>query len=795
MTAMNPRRVLFLVLCLMLAVPALAQEDAEEAPDSPLVQRAKEHIKTFNARRSGEENEAWRIRVLALADSLDTEGEYAMVAHCYERAGILDYYAGDLDAALETWDKGLTAARKSGEPKRIAALLNAKANGISAKGDNEAALAAHFETLALRQEMGDARGEGSTWHNIAYSQLALYQYPEAVESLRHAIRLHREAGNRHGLAVSYLSLAPRLESYVRFDEARAIADSAVATSFEVDQPQYIGTSLNARGDMHHRHGRDVEALADFDEAIAVLTQAGVDKFIGPAVSNRADVLASMDRFDEAAAESDRALPLLIENGDPAHPLICRTARGRIHLRAGEFEDANRVLQEVITDFRAFGDSLDDPVARAQASEAAGARSYLSFVHSRQGDVETAWQVVESGLAGVLRSEIGLDSSHVSLAGFQEKLDALNAVALYYGLATVEGLPAFLVTAEGIETWEIDVRHGIREAHADVLEMMAAGREGARLDEKLALLGEALLPNTLPQGVERIVIVPGSFASLPFETLIHHESELGAQYALSYAPSASMFVELEDRTVSDSGFLALADPVPGPVDPTDRWAERLRGESSAPLPEARAEVESIAPDEGITLMGAEATAAAFRAEAPGTAVIHLATHALVDPANPGDSALVLAAQSDGPPVLLARDIEGLSLDADLVCLSSCGTAGGYLVPGEGAFGLTRAFLVAGARTVVASWWAVEDAAGRRFMELFYQGLGEGLDRDVAARLARAAMADEGFGRRDRLAFAVVGAISGPLDETLKAGGGKSGNWVPYVGVGVVLLFALRRRFRS
>ncbi len=61
------------------------------------------------------------------------------------------------------------------------------------------------------------------------------------------------------------------------------------------------------------------------------------------------------------------------------------------------------------------------------------------------------------------------------------------------------------------------------------------------------------------------------------------------------------------------------------------------------------------------------------------------------------------------------------------------------------------------------------ASRRFMELFYEGLRKGQDRDVAAQLARGAMAAEGFNRRDRLAFAVVGAVSGSLADVLEAEG--------------------------
>jgi CHAT domain-containing protein len=75
-----------------------------------------------------------------------------------------------------------------------------------------------------------------------------------------------------------------------------------------------------------------------------------------------------------------------------------------------------------------------------------------------------------------------------------------------------------------------------------------------------------------------------------------------------------------------------------------------------------------------------------------------------------------------------------------------------------------------RTVVASWWDVEDAAARRFMELFYGRLKEGVDRDRALSGARAEMAREGYPARDRLAFALIGATATPVTALSDPGSG-------------------------
>jgi CHAT domain-containing protein len=112
-----------------------------------------------------------------------------------------------------------------------------------------------------------------------------------------------------------------------------------------------------------------------------------------------------------------------------------------------------------------------------------------------------------------------------------------------------------------------------------------------------------------------------------------------------------------------------------------------------------------------------------------AVLHFATHALVDSDDPDRSALVLAqtgqteSTGDGGAhdgLLTVREIErGWRLDADLVTLSACETGLGRRVDGEGYLGLAHALLGAGAHSVLASLWKVDDAATALLMQRFYE----------------------------------------------------------------------------
>jgi CHAT domain-containing protein/tetratricopeptide (TPR) repeat protein len=99
------------------------------------------------------------------------------------------------------------------------------------------------------------------------------------------------------------------------------------------------------------------------------------------------------------------------------------------------------------------------------------------------------------------------------------------------------------------------------------------------------------------------------------------------------------------------------------------------------------------------------------------------------------------------LLTAEDVVGFTLlDTELVVLSACETGLGTVRAGEGVFGLRRAFIVAGARTLVMSLWKVPDLATAFLMDRFYDNLlTRGLDRDLALSQAQRATRDATVGQ--------------------------------------------------
>jgi len=149
-----------------------------------------------------------------------------------------------------------------------------------------------------------------------------------------------------------------------------------------------------------------------------------------------------------------------------------------------------------------------------------------------------------------------------------------------------------------------------------------------------------------------------------------------------------------------------------------------------LPFSRAEAEAIAAlVPRSSLLEATDFAASRTLVANGALgdrrIVHFATHGLLDSQHPDLSGLVLSLVDEKGAAqngfLRMQEIYNLRLPADLVVLSACQTALGREIRGEGLVGLTRGFMYAGARAVVASLWEVDDESTAELMKRFYRAM--------------------------------------------------------------------------
>jgi CHAT domain-containing protein len=121
--------------------------------------------------------------------------------------------------------------------------------------------------------------------------------------------------------------------------------------------------------------------------------------------------------------------------------------------------------------------------------------------------------------------------------------------------------------------------------------------------------------------------------------------------------------------------------------------------------------------------------ALRGESGSYAYVHLATHGKFQSSAPMKSFLLLAGDAEHDGLLTVDEIYGLKLNADLVSLSACETGLGKGGAGDDVVGLVRGFFYSGARSLLASYWSVDDAATAELMQKFYAGLDGQNKRDA------------------------------------------------------------------
>jgi CHAT domain-containing protein/Tfp pilus assembly protein PilF len=143
-----------------------------------------------------------------------------------------------------------------------------------------------------------------------------------------------------------------------------------------------------------------------------------------------------------------------------------------------------------------------------------------------------------------------------------------------------------------------------------------------------------------------------------------------------------------------------------------------------LPAASREIRELARirSGGTSLEGAQATKERFLSLASQFSDVHLATHGVLDAERPERSYLLMAGADEASQRLSVAEIASLSFARNgLAVLSACETALGEQVPGAALTTLAAAFSQAGAQSIVASLWKVNDATTRDFMVTFHRAL--------------------------------------------------------------------------
>jgi len=353
----------------------------------------------------------------------------------------------------------------------------------------------------------------------------------------------------------------------------------------------------------------------------------------------------------------------------------------------------------------------------------------------------------------------------------------GTVLLEYSLGP-EHSYVWVVTATSITSHELEPEAKIDSAAKTVYELLnVPPASGDKTAEAIEKLGAMIVDPVLAEIKNRrrlIIVADGALHFIPFQVLSapwENNEPLVTKYEIVNAPSASILGQLQQeasrRQPPDKLLAAFGDPVfasnyaqfrntssgnnLASAQTLDDYRQRAAFRDIEPVGDT-VDVSRIQPlfyaqRELSNLRSVSAyptfIATGFDAsreklehvKLDGYAIVHFATHGVLNSKRPENSGLLLSTVNpDGRArdgFLRLSDVYQLHIPVNLVVLSACRTGLGKDVRGEGLIGLTRGFMYAGASSVVASLWKVDDESTAELMKLFYSNMLQGGMRPAEA----------------------------------------------------------------
>lgn len=351
----------------------------------------------------------------------------------------------------------------------------------------------------------------------------------------------------------------------------------------------------------------------------------------------------------------------------------------------------------------------------------------------------------------------------------------------------------------LENWVSDLRNSM-QAYPGASGRVAATLSATYADRAFRIFQAVFEPvKKTVQLPENLILVPdGPLSYLPFEALLREmpaevqqfkrHAYLLRDYRMSYGYSATQLTDLQTKEVPEAAktLLALAPD----------FKENPYG--LKPLQYNRKEAKQVCRMlNGDLLDGKEATVQHFTEKAGDYQILLLSTHGQASSAAGDLSYLAFAPSQDtlNGAFLYVRDLYLQRFPAELVVLSACETSVGEYRLGEGVISLAKGFFHAGAHSIVATLWSVDDAKNAKLIRLFFECLRKGLRKDEALRDAKLRFLDEVAHDEAHPVFWAAPVANGDMTP-MELPGGMPWGWI--AAGAAVLAFAVfwwRRRRKS
>jgi len=642
--------------------------------------------------------------------------------------GLLYRSLGEANKALEQYRSALPIAQKPEQP----GILSSIAELYQSRNELAMALINYEKALELIRSSDDRAGEAAVLTGMG--RCYMLGSPQKARGLFDQARsLLEKAGNRageagviasmgeldywNGISPLYFGVDSRGRYFPKAlkhdNEALSLMCATGNRTGEIGVLTNIGLVYDAWAKPHQALSYYTQALQKMDE---LQTYARLEEFridVAEQSANlyqRAILLAvHLKQTKEAFELSERAR---------ARTFLDQLGNKRIDVRAHTPVDSLReqeLRRENISLERQLGQEIAKAAAEINPERIRSLELRLSEVRTEYERLLTGLKVSDPEYASFL------SISPLALSEAQRQLPPDVTVVSYF--TTPDMTLAFVITREKVHVAKLRVREPeLTLAVATFLDF--AGDSGT--PPSLKQLHKWLIaPISSQLRTSMIAFVPhGVLHNLPFTALTPDGKQyLGDSHEIFYLPSVSALPYIHARTKPGSGqMLVLAND---------------KEEGLPYLSHAYGEARAVASVFGTQpLLGDAATASVLRANGGDYDILHLIAHIERNNQTSQFARIMLASGQGDEGSLELHQVYGLDLrGTNLVVLSGCQSELGRQSRGDDIVGLSRAFMYAGAPSVIASLWSVDDEATQQFMVAFYDHLKDGMSKAEALRAAQ------------------------------------------------------------
>jgi|GEM_PF-2040064 len=678
-------------------------------------------------------------------------------ADCYREIGNIFRVIGDYSTSIEYIQKALEIFRSYYSQTNEMLLGHAELlNNLSLVyleiGEYSTALEGFLKAQKKFESIGDIAGVGVTLQNRAavYLEYALHDsayYDSAGSMYDIAAKYTKNPADKAILLNHHGILSRRLGHYQEADNAFAKALELLDKNDKLNRIKLLNNM-----------GNNAFSQRDYQLALEYYTEAYSHAIIQSHKTWEAALLSNIGMTYHALKKTDEAIKSLTRAA-----FIIEEIRGLIlsqEYRSEYFEDKVVIYEELMSIMYEKGDTKQTFLYAEQAK----ARAFLDLIagvdfserHDISPDIRALIQT-EQRLERKIEYLNGDPSQNQAISELKKVIEQLQHVfPEYYALKNI--VPARIEEIQGVldrETAVIEYFIGSRSSyifsitdrtitvhaltvHPEIIYRTVDSLvRTIRRRKDFSVYGTWLFDNLIKPvqssltGKKRICFIPhGILHHLPFATLIDEQDRLLIeQFNIFYAPSASVFALVHERGHTlKQGVVIFAK---SDFSDHEQW-------QNMPLPGTQIEKDSLVSSGGFNSIRIYAdsegpafqpTEANIKAVTQDFDIIHCATHGQLIYDSPMDSKIVLSAGDEEDGNLTVREIFNMDFNAYLVTLSACetGKLRGFnertrYSAGDDLTGLTRAFLYAGASSVVASLWKVHDLSTALMMTRFYKNLG-------------------------------------------------------------------------